>query len=183
MAGEIQLVRSLRAGAWALAVAAIFGEGQARESEARGQPHEPAIVGRANQAIPPVRAATRGAQATERSDESRSEITFSGYQRFTDGSSRFFVRMSHRPAIKQRSEGTQMTFTLLNSFVGLRNNKHPLDFSHFESPLVRAQLVPRGSNVDLVMQFRKPANELGLAHRFAQRGDGTFSLQIDLPRY
>ncbi len=109
------------------------------------------------------------------------EITFSGYQRFADGSARFFVRMTSKPDLEEAIEGKLLKLTLQESYVGLRNNKNPLDLRHFDSALLRAQLVSKGRNVDLVMRFRRPVKELKIKHRFAKRNDGSYSLQIDIP--
>lgn len=111
----------------------------------------------------------------------RTEITFSGFQTFPDGSSRLFVRLTGKPRLTKNTSERTVIFLMENTFVGVRNNKNPLDVSHFQTPLLRAQLVEKGADVQLVMQLRKAAKQVLMQHRFTERSDDSYSLQIDLP--
>jgi hypothetical protein len=111
----------------------------------------------------------------------KTEITFSGFQTFPDGTSRLFVRLTGKPELTRDTAQSTVTYLLKQTFVGIRNNKNPLDLRHFQSPLLRAQLVEQGADVLLVLRLRHNAKDVRLQHRFSKRNDGSYSLQIDLP--
>jgi len=85
------------------------------------------------------------------------QVTFSGFQPLADGTGRVFVHLTEKPEFQVSSDGNRVVVHLPNTGVGVRNNRNPLDVSQFNVLLLKAQLVPRGSDVDLVLQLRKPA--------------------------
>jgi hypothetical protein len=89
--------------------------------------------------------------------QSARQVTFSGYVPLPDGTGRVVVHLTARPEFQVSRDGTQVTVKLLETSVGVSNNRNPLDVSQFNVLLLRAQLVPRGGDVDLVLKLRSPA--------------------------
>lgn len=111
--------------------------------------------------------------------EPRPKVTFVGFQQFEDGSARLFVHMSGEPAdVSQQGEGKHVEIVLRRMDVGVRNNQNPLVFEHFDTALLRAQLRPRGDDVVLVLELRRPVQ---LRHAVQRRADGEVLLQVDVP--
>lgn len=110
--------------------------------------------------------------------QSTRQITFSGFQSLPDGSGRVVVHLTARPEFHVSRDGAHVTVKLPETSVGVRNNRNPLDVSQFNVLLLRAQLVPRGSDVDLVLKLRKPA-ELQVA--IVESPEDGVSLHVAIP--
>jgi hypothetical protein len=116
-------------------------------------------------------AVTRGSEA-----ESRPQVTFMGVQQLPAGP-RLFVHLTQAPEriTTERGKGRVM-LTLLETDIGAKNNRYPLDLSAFDGPVVRAQLNPRDSDVTLELQLR---SDVIVTHKLQKRADSTVVLQVE----
>ncbi len=106
-------------------------------------------------------------------------MTFIGFQQFEDRRVRLFVHLTAEPGgVSRRDEGRALAFVMGETDVGVRNNENPLVFEHFDTPLLRAQLHPAGSDVELRISLR---NDVELTHHLERRDDGEVLLQVDVP--
>jgi len=80
--------------------------------------------------------------------------------------------------LRQRSVDVEVVFTLLDTDVGVRNNKNPLNLEHFDVLPKRAQLVPVDSDLELRLLLRHHAD---LTYEMTRADDGRLVLQIDFP--
>lgn len=108
----------------------------------------------------------------------RAQVTFSGFQRGTVGDGTLFVHMTQRAEFTVRSEGNHVIVKLSGAGIDVRNNRHPLDLSHFELLLVSSRLVEVGPDVELRLELRRP---VALSPHWIERKDGLASLHVPIP--
>lgn len=119
------------------------------------------------------------AKPFENAPARRAMISFSGYQRLPEGRGRLFIHLSARPELMvMETGGTEQRYRLVDTDIGVRNNRHPLELREFDDLLVRSQLTPSGDDVILALRLRRAAE---LQYEFVELDDGRVSLQIDLP--
>ncbi len=106
------------------------------------------------------------------------QVTFSGFQRSKSSGGTLFVHVSQRAEFTVTSEGNWVTVKLLGASIDVRNNRHPLDLSHFDLLLVSSRLVEVGSDAELRLELRHPAT---LDVHWVQRKDGLVSLHVPIP--
>jgi hypothetical protein len=129
--------------------------------------------------VVPVAHAETAAKKTAKKDKApRPEVTFTGFHVFADGSSRIWVRLTHAVNVEQVSTRGKVTFVLKGAKVPGRNNKNPLNTSHFTSSVMSARLVATKSDTELVINLKQAVIP---KHRVVARPDGTTSVQIDFP--
>lgn len=117
-------------------------------------------------------AAARSAAA-----QGRAKVTFLGFQRFEDDSSRLFVHMTEQPtAVRKQQDDVRVSVLLVDAEMGVRNNLNPLVFEHFQVTPLRAQLKSTSEGVVLEIVLRKPDT---VRHRVVARADAGYSLQLD----
>ena len=108
----------------------------------------------------------------------RPQVRAPGFEMTGDGGSRVFVSLSSKVAVEERrAEGT-ITYVLKGTSVRARNNTLALVTEHFNTPVLRARLVPRGADLHLVVDLRAASAP---TWRIAEGADGTAALQIDFP--
>ncbi len=112
-----------------------------------------------------------------RADEP-AQVTFSGFQRSKSGDGTLFVHVSHRTEFTVEGSGTRVTVRLAGAAIDVRNNRHPLDLTHFNVLLVSSRLVEAGADVELQLELRHPAK---LEPRWVERKDGVVSLHVPIP--
>lgn len=117
--------------------------------------------------------ATPGVRADE-----RAQVTFSGFQRGKAGDGTLFVHVSHRTEFTVKDDGNRVTVRLVGASIDVRNNRHPLDLSHFDVLLVSSRLVVVGADVELQLELRHPAK---LTAEWIERKDGVVSLHVPIP--
>lgn len=115
--------------------------------------------------------------STVRAEEA-AQVTFSGYQRGRGGEGTLFVHLSRRTELAVTSEANRVTVKLIGASIDVRNNRHPLDLSHFNVLLVSSRMVEVGSDVELKLELRHPAK---LEPQWIERQDGALSLHVSLP--
>lgn len=110
--------------------------------------------------------------------EDAAQVTFSGFQRGMGGVGTLFVHVSHRTEISVKSDGNHVIVRLTGASIDVRNNRHPLDLTHFEVLLMKSRLVEVGSDVEVQLELRHPAK---LEPGWVQRKDGAMSLHVPIP--
>lgn len=110
--------------------------------------------------------------------EDVAQVTFSGFQRGKGGVGTLFVHVTHRTEFSVKSEGSRVIVRLTGASIDVRNNRHPLDLTHFEVLLLKSRLVEVGSDVEVQLDLRHPAK---LEPGWVQRKDGAVSLHVPIP--
>ncbi len=108
----------------------------------------------------------------------RSQVTFTGFHEFEDGSARIWVRLTKAVNVEERAAKGKVTFVLKGAKVPGRNNKNPLITSHFTSSVMSARLLATKHDAELVIALKQ---DVSPKHRVVSRPDGTISVQIDFP--
>jgi hypothetical protein len=106
------------------------------------------------------------------------QVTFSGFQRGSAGDGTLFVHVSHRTEFAINGNGSRVTVRLAGASIDVRNNRHPLDLTHFDVLLLSSRLVVVGADVELQLELRHPAK---LAPAWVERKDGVVSLHVPIP--
>lgn len=106
------------------------------------------------------------------------KVTFSGFQRGNASGGTLFVHMNQRAEFTVRNEGNSVTVRLVGAAIDVRNNRHPLDLSHFNVLLVSSRLVEVGTDVELRLELRQPAT---LDIHWVERKEGLVSLHVSIP--
>lgn len=110
--------------------------------------------------------------------DDRAQVTFSGFQRGNGADGTLFVHMTQRAEFTVQSEGNRVIVKLSGAGIDVRNNRHPLDLSHFDLLLVSSRLVEVGTDVELRLELRRPAT---LSPHWVERKDGLVSLHVPIP--
>jgi hypothetical protein len=107
------------------------------------------------------------------------EATLPGFESLADGSTRLFVQLTKSVPVEERKAKGVVTYVLKGAHVGIWNNTNALVTVHFNTPVSRARLVPRGADLHFVVELR--ANVTPTWKMNATK-DGTAMLSIELPR-
>lgn len=109
---------------------------------------------------------------------SPAQVTFSGFSRGRAGDGTLFVHVSQRTNFTVESSGNRVTVRLTSAAIDVRNNRHPLDLTHFNLLLVTSRMVEKGDDVELQLELRRPTQ---LEPRWVERKDGVVSLHVPIP--
>jgi hypothetical protein len=104
--------------------------------------------------------------------------TFPGFRLLPDGRSRIYVELSKNVMVEEHRTDQELTFTLHDAQVLVKNNRNALITTHFATPVSRARLVPAGNDINLVLDLRKAANA---THQVVAGENGSARLEIDFP--
>lgn len=105
--------------------------------------------------------------------------TLPGFQELPDGGSRLFVQLTQSvPVQEQKAQGT-ITYVLKGAHVRLRNNTNALVTVHFNTPVSRARLVPRGNDLLFVVDLRANATP---TYKIEDGKDKTATLTVDFAK-
>lgn len=105
--------------------------------------------------------------------------TLPGFEEHEDGSTRLFVRLTKNvPVEEQQGKGT-LTFVLKGAHVRTRNNTRALETVHFNTPVVRARLVPKKGDLLFVVDLRA---DVAPTWKIQDEQDKTAILTIDFPK-
>jgi hypothetical protein len=109
------------------------------------------------------------------------DATLPGFETLGDGSSRLFVELTKSVAVveKKAPDARALTYVLKGARVHLHNNTNALVTVHFNTPVVRARLVPHGNDVLFVVELRANVSP---TWKMTPAKDGTAILQVDFPR-
>lgn len=102
-----------------------------------------------------------------------------GFEELSDGGTRLFVELTKTVPVEELRAPGAITYVMHGMQVRLRNNRNALVTVHFNTPVLRARLVPHGKDLHFVVELR--ANVIP-TWRVAQGKDGTSVLQVDFPK-
>lgn len=106
-------------------------------------------------------------------------VNLPGFEQLPDGGSRLFVQLSQNvPVEERRAQGT-LTYILKGAHVRVWNNTNPLVTVHFNTPVARARLVPRGHDLHFVIDLRAATTP---TWKMGEGPDKTALLTIDFPK-
>lgn len=105
--------------------------------------------------------------------------TFPGFEQLPDGGSRFFVHLSQSVPVEEHRAAGSLTYVLHGAHLRVRNDAHPLVTVHFNTPVFRARLTPRGKDLLFVLEMRSAA---AATFKMNENQDKTSTLQIDFPK-
>lgn len=105
--------------------------------------------------------------------------TLPGFEMESDGSSRLFVQLTQTVPIEQRVAHGQITYVLKGARVAVHNNQNPLETVHFNTPVVRARLVPSGGDLLFVIELRTAATP---TWKLDPVKEGGAMLLVDFPK-
>lgn len=83
--------------------------------------------------------------------------TLPGFEQTADGGSRLFVALSQQVQVEERKAQGSITYVLKGARIRRWNNTNALVTVHFNTPVYRAKLVPRGSDLHFVVELRAAA--------------------------
>ncbi len=148
----------------------------AAQGSAPAAPATPAPA--AAPATPPAAPATP--RAHKRANKAHGPVaTLPGFEMQADGSSRIFVEVTQQVEVTEKHAKGKLVYVLKGARVAKRNNRNPLVTVHFNTPVVRARLVPAGADLHVVIDLRK---DVAATFKWAAMKDGAAMLQIDFPK-
>lgn len=103
---------------------------------------------------------------------------FPGFEQVPGGGSRLWVHLTQQVPVEERRAPGTITYVLKGAHVRVHNDTNALVTVHFNTPVTRARLVPRGADLHFVVELRA---DVQATHRFQQNEDKTSTLLIDLP--
>jgi hypothetical protein len=106
-------------------------------------------------------------------------VNLPGFEQVEGGGSRLFVQLSQSvPVEEQRAEGT-ITYVLKGASPRVHNNTNELVTVHFNTPVVRARLVPHGQDLHFVVHLRAAVTP---TFKVEEAQDKSARLVIDFPQ-
>jgi hypothetical protein len=96
-----------------------------------------------------------------------------------DGSSRLFVALTQTVQVEEHPAKGVLTYVLKGAHVALHNNTNPLVTVHFNTPVVRARLVPVGTDLHFIVELRAAVTA---TWKVTPGKDGTSLLMVDFPK-
>jgi len=101
-----------------------------------------------------------------------------GFEVLPDGSSRLFVELTKEVKVTEKKTAGVVTYVLKNAHVNVWNNYNALVTVHFNTPVTRAKLVPRGADLHFVVELRADVTP---TWKINPRPDGESMLEVDFP--
>ena len=89
------------------------------------------------------------------------------------------MQLTKNVAVDEKKAPGAITYVLRGARVHLHNNTNALVTVHFNTPVLRARLVPRGNDVLFVVELRANVSP---TWKMTPSKDGTAILQVDFPR-
>ncbi len=105
--------------------------------------------------------------------------TLPGFEMLADGGSRLFVQLSPNVPVEEKRAAGTVTYVLKGAHVVKHNNQNALVTVHFNTPVSRARLVPRGRDLLFVVELRANAQP---AWKIEAAKDNSAILAIDFPK-
>jgi hypothetical protein len=130
----------------ALAPALAHAQAADGSSEGSATPHA-ALAKRA----PVGRAAATSHRAAHAASP---DVIQPGFETLADGSTRLFVELSRPVTYETKTARGELVYVLKGAHVNRRNNFNPLVTVHFNTPVTRARLVPKGRDLWFVVSVR-----------------------------
>jgi hypothetical protein len=104
--------------------------------------------------------------------------SFPGFSRLDDGKTRVFVEVSRKVDVAESRTHGRVTYRLRGTTVVQRTNQMALVTGYFTTPVGRVQLVPAGSDLDVVIELREATEP---THTVVETPRGMV-LWVDFPR-
>lgn len=105
--------------------------------------------------------------------------TLPGFEMQADGSSRLFVALTQTVAVEEHKAQGVLTYVLKGAHVALHNNLNALVTVHFNTPVVRARLVPVGNDLHFIVELRAAVTP---TWKVTPGKDGTSLVMVDFPK-
>lgn len=83
--------------------------------------------------------------------------TWVGFRQLSPTKTLVYVNLTETVAVRSETQGNRLIFTLSGTRVAVRNNRNPLLASHFGTAVKSAQLLPKGKDVELVIELNGAA--------------------------
>ncbi|MGH7280240.1 MAG: hypothetical protein ACRELY_01850 [Polyangiaceae bacterium] len=104
--------------------------------------------------------------------------TLPGFLLLPEGGSRLFVELTQNVRVEEKPMAGGITYVLKGAHVVKRNNENALVTVHFNTPVTRARLIPRGGDLHFVVELRQNVKP---TWKLVPAKDGAAVLQIDFP--
>jgi hypothetical protein len=99
--------------------------------------------------------AVKARTAKAPSAASGATATLPGFEVLPDGGSRLFVQLTGNPQVDEKKAAGSITYVIKGARIVRRNNKNALETAHFNTPVLRARLVPSGHDLHFVVDLRQ----------------------------
>lgn len=106
-------------------------------------------------------------------------VNMPGFEQTADGGSRLFVQLSQSVPVEERAAQGSITYVLKGASPRVWNNTNALVTVHFNTPVARARLVPRGQDLHFIVELRSAATP---TWKMSESTDKTSTLTIDFPK-
>jgi hypothetical protein len=83
--------------------------------------------------------------------------TMPGFESKNDGGTRLFVALTQQVQVEERRAQGTLTYILKGAHIDRRNNMNALETVHFNTPVSRARLVPKGKDLWFIVDLRAAA--------------------------
>lgn len=107
-------------------------------------------------------------------------VNMPGFEQTSDGGSRLFVQLSQTVPVEERKAQGSITYVLKGASPRVWNNTNALVTVHFNTPVYRARLVPRGKDLHFVVELRAEATPTWKMNEGG--ADKPAMLAIDFPK-
>ncbi|HEY8073934.1 MAG TPA: hypothetical protein VIF62_07490 [Labilithrix sp.] len=105
--------------------------------------------------------------------------TLPGFEETADGGSRLFVDLTQSVPVEERKAPGSITYVLKGAHVNRFNNTNALVTVHFNTPVARARLIPKGNDLLFVIDLRAAATP---AFKMNENADHSAVLTIDFAK-
>lgn len=106
-------------------------------------------------------------------------VNMPGFEQTGDGGSRLFVQLSQSVPVEERKAQGSITYVLKGASPRVWNNTNALVTVHFNTPVSRARLVPKGQDLLFIIELRAA---VAPTWKMNEGQDKTAMLAIDFPK-
>lgn len=106
-------------------------------------------------------------------------VNMPGFEQTGDGGSRLFVQLSQTVPVEERKANGSITYVLKGASPRVHNNTNALVTVHFNTPVAKARLVPKGKDLLFVIDLRSAATP---TWKINEGPDKSQVLSIDFPK-
>lgn len=106
-------------------------------------------------------------------------VNMPGFEQTGDGGSRLFVQLSQNVPVEERKAQGSITYVLKGASPRVYNNTNALVTVHFNTPVSKARLVPKGKDLLFVIDLRAAATPTWKVNEGPEK---TSVLTIDFPK-
>lgn len=106
-------------------------------------------------------------------------VNMPGFEQTGDGGSRLFVQLSQNVPVEERKAKGSITYVLKGASPRVHNNTNALVTVHFNTPVSKARLIPKGSDLLFVIDLRADATPTWKVNEGPEKSS---VLTIDFPK-